>query len=261
MFKIITTTIAFLLGLIAFGQVSENRTVAEFSKLKASHGIEVFYTVSTTQSVKVETDDNEKLAYIKTEVEGQTLKVYVDNNSKEDYSYGTGKGRNINGMRFKVLKVYITGKALTAIKASSSASVKLENLNSVDQLEVAASSSATVSGTFDCTDLQVDVSSSGNFKGKVNAKNVAVEVSSSADCDLMGKADKVTIKASSSADCNAKDLVAEEVTVRASSSADVTVFASKSLDATATSSSSVDYFGNPFQVNTDKSSSGSVNKR
>jgi hypothetical protein len=77
----------------------------------------------------------------------------------------------------------------------------------------------------------------------------------------MGKADKVTIKASSSADCNAKDLVAEEVTVRASSSADVTVFASKSLDATATSSSSVDYFGNPFQVNTDKSSSGSVNKR
>ena len=48
MFKIITTTIAFLLGLIAFGQVSENRTVAEFSKLKASHDIEVFYTVSTT---------------------------------------------------------------------------------------------------------------------------------------------------------------------------------------------------------------------
>lgn len=261
MSKIIISTVTFLISLVAFGQVSENRTVAEFSKLKASQGIEVFYTVSTTQSVKVETDDNEKLAYIKTEVEGQTLKVYVDNNSKEDYSYGTGKGKNINGMRFKVLKVYITGNALTAIKASSSASVKLENLNSVDQLEVAASSSATVSGTFDCTDLQVDVSSSGNFKGKVNAKNVAIEVSSSADCDLMGKAEKVTIKASSSADCNAKDLVAEAVTVKASSSADVTVFATKSLDASATSSSSVDYFGNPFQVNTDKSSSGSVNKR
>lgn len=261
MSKIIISTVTFLISLVAFGQVSENRTVAEFSKLKASHGIEVFYTVSTTQSVKVETDDNEKLAYIKTEVEGQTLKVYVDNNSKEDYSYGTGKGKNINGMRFKFLKVYITGKALTAIKASSSASVKLQNLNSVDQLEVAASSSATVSGTFDCTDLQVDVSSSGNFKGKVNAQNVAVEVSSSADCDLIGKAVKVTIKASSSADCNAKDLVAEAVTVKASSSADVTVFATKSLDASATSSSSVDYFGNPFQVNTDKSSSGSVNKR
>lgn len=261
MSKIIISTVTFLISLVAFGQVSENRTVAEFSKLKASQGIEVFYTVSTTQSVKVETDDNEKLAYIKTEVEGQTLKVYVDNNSKEDYSYGTGKGKNINGMRFKFLKVYITGKALTAIKASSSASVKLQNLNSVDQLEVAASSSATVSGTFDCTDLQVDVSSSGNFKGKVNAQNVAVEVSSSADCDLIGKAVKVTIKASSSADCNAKDLVAEAVTVKASSSADVTVFATKSLDASATSSSSVDYFGNPFQVNTDKSSSGSVNKR
>ncbi|WP_412477012.1 head GIN domain-containing protein [Flavobacterium sp. TBRC 19031] len=261
MSKIIITTVSFLFSLMAFGQVSETRTVAEFSKLKASQGIEVFYTVSATQSLKVETDDNEKLAYIKTEVEGQTLKVYVDNNSKEDYSYGTGKGKNINGMRFKVLKVYITGKALTAIKASSSASVKVENLNSVDQLEVAASSSATVSGIFDCTDLQVDVSSSGNFKGKVNAQNVAVEVSSSADCDLIGKAVKVTIKASSSADCNAKDLVAEVVTVKASSSADVTVFATKSLDATATSSSSVDYFGNPFQVNTDKSSSGSVNKR
>lgn len=261
MSKIIATTTAFLLSMIAFGQVSETRTVADFSKLKASHGIEVFYTVSSTQSVKVETDDNEKLAYIKTEVEGQILKVYVDNNSKEDYSYGSGKGKNINGMRFTVLKVYITGKALTAIKASSSADVKLQNLNTVDQLEIASSSSASVSGSFDCADLQVDVSSSGNFKGKLNAKNVAIEVSSSADCDLMGKAEKVTIKASSSADCNAKDLIADEVTVKVSSSADVTIYAAKSLDATATSSGSVVYYGNPLQVNTDKSSSGSVNKR
>lgn len=261
MSKIIATATAFLLSLIAFGQVSENRTVAEFSKLNASHGIEVFYTVSPTQSVKVETDDNEKLQYIKTEVEGETLKVFVDNNSKENYSYGSHKGKNINGMHFKTLKVFISGKALTAIKASSSAHVKMQNLNSVNQLEIASSSSATVSGTFDCTDLQVDVSSSANFKGKVNAKNVTIEVSSSADCDLMGKAEKVTIKAGSSADCNAKDLVAEEVTVQAGSSADVSVYASRSLNATATSSGSVDYYGNPSQVNADKSSSGSVNKR
>lgn len=261
MTKIITTTTAFLISLFAFAQVSESRTVGDFSKLKASHGIEVFYTVSSTNSIKVETDDNQKLQYIKTEVEGETLKVFVDNNSKENYSYGNRKGKNINGMNFKTLKVYISGKALTAIKASSSAKIKIENLNSANQLDIAVSSSGSVSGTFNCDDLKIDVSSSGDFKGKVNTKTATIEASSSGDLDLSGKANQVTVKASSSADCNLKGFIAEEATVKASSSADVSIQVTKSLKADASSSADIDYYGNPSQVSVEKSSSGSVNKK
>lgn len=261
MTKVIATTTAFLLSLMAFAQVSESRTVAEFSKLKASQGIEVFYTVSTTNSVKVETDDNEKLKYIKTVVAGEMLKVFVENDSKNNYSSGNRKGRNINGINFKILKVFITGKALTEIKASSSASIKLENLNSANQLEIASSSSGSIFGSFDCNDLRIDVSSSGDFKGKVNAKNITIEASSSAGVDLAGKASQVMVKASSSADCNLKDLIAEGAKVKASSSADVTIHTTKFLDAEASSSADINYYGNPSQVDADKSSSGSVNKR
>lgn len=261
MSKIIISTVTFLISLVAFGQVSENRTVAEFSKLKASQGIEVFYTVSTTQSVKVETDDDQRLQYIKTKVEGETLTIFVDTENTKNPKSKKGNNRTIDGVSFNTLKVYVTGKALTNIKASSSASIQIQNLNATEKVEITASSSGSISGTFDCSDIKADVSSSGEVKGKLNAKTVQVAASSSGDVTLDGKATELEIKASSSGSCNLKGLTVEKAIVKASSSAEVTLTVTKSLDAVASSSADVNYYGNPFQVNTDNSSSGSVNKR
>ena len=87
MTKLILTITSFIVGLVATAQVSENRNVSDFSKLKASQGIEVLYTVSNSNSIKVETDDNERLQMIKTEVEGETLKIFVDtDNAKKPKS-------------------------------------------------------------------------------------------------------------------------------------------------------------------------------
>lgn len=260
MSKVIATAAAILISLIASSQVSENRNVTGFSKLKASTGIDVFYTVSTTTSVKVETDDNEKLQYIKTEVDGETLKVFVET-EKNNYSSRNRNGKNVNGVNFKTLKVYITGKALTAVKASSSSKIKIQNLNSADQIEIAASSSGSVVGNFDCNEMKVDVSSSGDFDGNVNAKTINIESSSSADVDIIGKTTTLEVKASSSSSCNLKKLESENVKAKASSSADITLNVTKSLDAEATSSASINYYGNPAQVKAEKGSSGSVNKK
>ena len=86
-------------------------------------------------------------------------------------------------------------------------------------------------------------------------------MSSSGDVTLDGNATSLEVKASSSGDCNLKGLTVVDAKVKASSSADVTLTVTKSLDAAASSSADVNYYGNPSQVNTDKSSSGSVNKR
>ena len=261
MSKVIATTTAFLLNLMAFAQVSESRTVAEFSKLKASQGIAVFYTVSTTNSIKVETDDNEKMKFIKTEVEGGILKIFIDTYS-EDNSNNKRKKKNYNNnVNFKTLKVFVSGPSLQSIKASSSANIKMENTNSANQVDIAVSSSGSVSGKFNCNSISIDASSSGDFKGEVEAKTVAVETSSSADVDLNGKTIQLNIKSSSSSTCNTDKLLAEEVLATASSSADINVYASKSLEAKASSSADINYYGNPLQVNVEKSSSGSVNKR
>ncbi|UPT71732.1 MAG: DUF2807 domain-containing protein [Flavobacterium sp. JAD_PAG50586_2] len=260
MSKVIATATAFLISLIAFSQVSENRTVADFSKLKAATSVQVSYTVSETKSVKVETDDREKLQFIKTEVENGTLKVFVD--AGEGKYKGSKKGnRSVNGIRFQTLKVTISGPSLTAFKVSSSADINIENLNTSDELDLAASSSGSISGKFKANTVSVDVSSSADFKGSMDAKTVTAEVSSSGEAIINGKAENLKVKVSSSGTCNAKGLLAETVEVRASSSADATVYASKSIDAKASSSADISYYGNPSQVIADKSSSGSVNKK
>jgi len=260
MAKAIITLTAFLVSLAGFSQVSENRSAGDFSKLKASHGIEVFYTVSNTKSIKVETDDNEKLKFIKTEVEGSTLKVFVDTGNGNYKGSKKGK-RKIDGVHFNILKVTISGPSLESIKASSSANVKILNLNSADQIDIAVSSSGSISGKFSCNGLSIDASSSGDLTVDIDSKTVTVETSSSADIDLKGKTDKLTVKSSSSSSCDAYKLIAEDVVATASSSADINLHVLKSLNARASSSADINYTGNPSNVSKDQSSSGSVNHK
>lgn len=254
MFKSIIASITILNSFAVFSQVSENRTVGDFSKLKTAASVNVFYTVSNTKSVKVETDDNEKLKFIKTEVENGTLKIFVDSRD------GKGK-KSWRGVRFKTLKVYVSGPSLSSVKASSSSRVKIENVNSAKQLAIDVRSSASISGKFDCSEMSIEASSSADFKGQVEAQSVDVKTSSSADVALSGKTNRLKIDSSSSSSCDADKLIAENVTAEASSSADIDVFASKSLNAKASSSAGINYYGNPSQVVADKNSSGSVNKK
>lgn len=108
MTKFILTATALLASLVAFAQVSENRKVSGFSKLKASQGIDVFYTVSDVNSIKVETDDNERLQMIKTEVDGETLKIFIETKNAQKLKSKNGKKTKINGVGFNILKVYVT---------------------------------------------------------------------------------------------------------------------------------------------------------
>lgn len=258
MSKVIVTITTFLLSLMAFSQVSENRSVGNFSKLKASHGIEVFYTISTTNSIRVETDDNERLKMVKTEIENGTLKVFVETKDNKNYSSKSSKGYNIDGVNFKVLKVYISGPSLTSYKASSSADISIEGENETSSVSIDVSSSGSISGKFSADKFMLDASSSGDFNGTVQSNNVAIETSSSSDVVISGKTETLDIKSSSSSSCVAKDLLANNVIVSASSSADVKVFASKVLNAKASSSADIVYYGNPTQLTEDESSSGSI---
>lgn len=246
-------------------QVSENRQVENFSKLKVSSSIDVFYTISDKASVIVETDDAEKMKLVKTKVEGGTLVLSIDTKGYKAKKNKEKKKSNnisfINGVRFEVLKITISGPNLEAIKTSASAAVKFQNTNSTSNLEIAVSSSGSIFGNFECTNLNVIASSSGFFKGTISAKSIIIESSSSSEVNLSGKALKIDVKASSSSTCNLKNLTVENVFVQASSSADVIVNATKLIEAKASSSGSISFFGNPQNVSKEMSSSGSVSKR
>ena len=254
MIKFILFVTLFFTGLIT-AQVTENREVADFSKLKASSGIQVFYTVSNTKSVKVETDDVAKMQYIKTEVDGETLKLYIEN---------TGKSKNKkwnNGISFKVLKITISGPNLNEIKASSSAFIKIQSWNKTDDLQISVSSSGTIKGNFECNTVNIQASSSGEFIANVVAKATTVASSSSSTVTLEGKSTDLNCSASSSGDCNLKEFKVENAIASASSSGSITVNTSKSIEAKASSSGSISFFGNPTNVSKEMSSSGSISKK
>lgn len=261
MIKIILTLAAFLISIISLAQVSENREVANFSKLNVSTGITVLYTISDSKSIQIETDSREKLQYVKTEVEGETLKLYVNTDSEKNTNKKLKKRGWNNGVNFKVLKIIVSGPNLKEIKANSSADVTIKNTNFSANLNIEISSSGSISGNFNCSNLFIDASSSGEFSGKINATSIDLESSSSSDVILSGKATRIVIQASSSSSCNLENLVVETATIKANSSADVTITVSKSLTAKATSSASVDYYGNPSQISKEESSSGSVTKK
>lgn len=266
MIKIIITISAFLISSLLLAQVSENREVSNFSKLQASQGIEVFYTISNTISVNVETDDLELLKYIKTEVENNVLKLYVDSKgykTKNSKSKVTGKNKtlSINGINFNFLKIIISGPNLESIKASSSADIKIENWNTTTNLDIEVSSAASLSGKFECIKAFVDASSSGAFSGTINATTIEMESSSASNVVLSGKAKEIIINASSSADCNLKQLKVEDAKIKATSSSDVVVTVTKSINAKASSSADISFYGNPLQIEKEESSSGSISKK
>jgi len=265
---IIFTTL--LVTTLLTAQISENREVAGFSKLKASSSIDVFYTISDIVSVKVDTDDAEKMKLIKTAVVDGTLILSIDT---DDYKKNRNRQKSkrkdrsrsnvsfINGVDFQLLKITVSGPNLEAIKASSSAFVKIQNVNKSDNLDIAVSSSGTIKGNFECNSINVQASSSGEFVAEVLAKSAIIESSSSSTVTLEGKASEMNVKASSSGDCNLQEFRVENAIVLASSSASVTMYASKSIEAKASSSASISFYGNPTNVSKEMSSSGSVTKR
>ena len=263
--KFIIITTLLITGFLS-AQISENRDVADFSKLKASTGIEVFYTISDVKSIKVITDLQENLHYIKTNVENNTLNIYIEKDlSKRELKKSKRRhGRNGNGtnnLKFKILKVIVSGPNLNAIKASSSGFVKLENLNTSDNLDIAVSSSGSIKGNFECKNLKIDASSSGEFVAEVVSKSAMIESSSSSMVTLEGKAVELNVKASSSGDCNLKEFKVENAVVLASSSASVAVTVTNSVEAKASSSADVVVYGNPENLTKEVSSSGSVVKK
>lgn len=263
MTRVILFTTALLFSLLTNAQISENRTVGAFSKIKVSQGIDLIYTQSSTQEVKVETDDTERMQYVKTEIEGSTLRVYLDtkNAPKSEKKKKRKNFSSYNGVNFDVLKVYVSNSLVDDFKVSSSASLIVKNGLNATNVSIDCSSSGNFVGTVKCEKAIIEASSSADVDANITADAISVSANSSADVELSGTTEKITIRSSSSADCKAKNLIAKSAVVESSSSSDVDVFASEKLTASASSSASVNYFGNPKDVEKSESSSGSVSKR
>jgi len=206
---------------------SQNRNVAPFHKIKVSSGIDLYLKQGSDEAVKVVADEAIQDRII-TEVEGETLHIYIKN--KNNWNWGWRQEK----------KVYVTFDDLTALNASAGSDVEAEGPVKLKDVEISASSGADVD--FD----------------QLTAETLALDASSGADIDIAGTTTNLTAKSSSGSDINCKELVAENCQANASSGSDITIYVTKSLTANASSAADIRYKGNPQERTTNESSSGDI---
>lgn len=204
--------------------VKEVRNVNHFTAVHASAGIKVYIIQSSIIGVTVEATEN-VLSRIKTVVKGNVLHVSYDGRKMPD-------DRGV---------VYVSMPIATEIKATSAAEVKVKGELSGSNITILASSSAEV-------------------EGNIEYRNVKITASSSAEIELKGNAENCMVTASSSADVDLEKLVCTKALVKASSAAEVDVYVTTSFSGDASSAAEITYYGDPSEVETDRSSAGSVKK-
>lgn len=235
--KLITETQMYAMGgsggnnsSTSFGSASEEvRKVASFSGIQVSSGINVSFTQDAKQKVVVESDRPE---FVKTEVVGDILKIYVDNN-------------NNRNLKFKKLSVTVSAPELSKIAVNSGANFNTLNTVKSDYFQIAATSGANLKADLDTKGkVELSTTSGSNVRLNVNADELEMSATSGSSATLYGKIRATTFDVSSAATVNAQDLETQKSKINASSAANIKVNATENINVTGTSGASVRYRSN-----------------
>ena len=215
-----------------------------------------FDEIKVAQSIKAEVVKADEEKVVVTAPADILDDVLVENNNGQLYIHFKP---NLN-ISARNVAVKIFAKDFSSIKASSSASIIIKDQFTQDKTDIQVSSSASIKGNLEANDLSIAVSSSGTYSGTVWAVNLDTQVSSSGDVIISGKTKNAKMKSSSSGTLNAKNVVAENADVSASSSGDISLSVSNQLDASASSSGDINIYrkGNLNVISQKESSGGSV---
>ncbi|WP_304343970.1 DUF4252 domain-containing protein [Chryseobacterium koreense] len=209
----------------------ENRNVPKFSGIKVSNGINVSFTQNPEQKVLVDTDANLQ-QYVKTEVAGDILKIYVDN---------SGNKR----LNFKKINVFVSAPELNKIAVNSGSSFSTLNTLNSSYFQIATSSRAHLKADLSTKGkVELSTTSGSEARLKVEAENLEMSATSGSSATLYGKISETAFDVSSASTVNAQDLVSQISTVNASSAASLKVNVAKSLKAEISSAASVRYRAN-----------------
>ena len=225
---------------------SEERKVGAFSNIQVSNGIKVNFTQDQTSKVVV-TTDQDKQQYIKTNVEGGTLKIYVDNKGQQNF--------NIN-----YIIVDVQNPTLQKVQVNSGANFLTNGKVASNSINLDLSSAGSIIGEFEVKkEALVDASSAASGKVDINGPSLKFSGSSGSSFTLTGSVNNANIDVSSAATLNANGLKTKSTDVSASSAATARVFATDSLNSRTSSGATVKYTGNP-KTYSDRNTSGGSTK-
>jgi hypothetical protein len=205
--------------------ITKDASVGSFNSVDVSGALEVHITQGTSNSVKIEADQN-LLDLIEVFTDGNTLVARTRN------------GYNLQPSRRIV--VYVAAPEFKGIDVSGASKIIADN---------------TISGT----DMHIGASGASHISMEVSGSKISSDLSGASSLSLKGQATDFDLEASGASHSNCYDLVAENAFIDLSGASSAEITANKSLRAEASGASHVRYKGNA-SVNSNTSGAGSVKR-
>jgi hypothetical protein len=206
--------------------VSEQRPINKsFKRIQVSTGIDLFLTQSDNPSISVQADENIQ-GLIITEIENETLKIYMD---KSSYHVASKK----------VVVNFIT---IEQIRASSGSEVFSTNTLKVPSLDLSTSSGSEIELT-----VETNYINSSSSSGSV--------------LTLEGKTKEFVGSSSSGSQLNASKLITDYCETSASSGSNLSVNCLEEFNANASSGANIENHESAVKNIVKSSSGGSVNTK
>ncbi len=200
----------------------ETRKVEDFTKIEISGNYKIILVQDSSLSLNINADDN-LLEYIKTSVDGNTLRIKNKNICSDDITVTIGV-RNLE-------EIHASG----AVEISSTGKIKTGDID----LQLSGSTKTTLD---------------------LNAARINTQGSGSTEINLKGQASAHDLDLSGNGNVNAFDFIVGDYNIATSGSSDCKINVLRALNVQSSGSSSIQYRGNPTQVNNHKSGSSSIEK-
>jgi hypothetical protein len=236
MLKIITTLTLFLVGILAKGQVSEDRSVSTFTKVKVQNGIELVYLQGDKPAIRIEAPESAALKNTVTKMSGKTLTIFLKNSSNQD-------------MVVPNVKVYLTAHDLEELTVDSNAKITIpEDLYSKN-IKIQLNSGAHLSGRLKIENTAtVSTDKNTKFEGRIESAKLYADFSSNSKINLTGKSESATFKTSNSTYLNARNYASRAIDIKSSGKSVAVVNAHFDLSVDVTDEARVSYFGFPRNI-------------
>lgn len=210
---------------------AEVRNLKGYTAIDVSGAIDLYLSQGTEDAVAVSASSDEIIARIRSEMRGNTLRIYFD-----------GKGLNWKKWGNYKMKAYVTFKQLNNIEASGACNVK-------------------VSGKIRQEQLRIEMSGASDFKGDVEISDLKLNASGASRITVNGSVKMLGVNANGASDIRGYDISAEQCKVDASGASVVRITVNKELNATASGASAIYYKGEGLIRDINTSGGATVKRR
>jgi len=201
------------------------RTTSEYDEISVGGPFKVELVYGKEGAIIIKGDEN-LLEYIKTEVDGSKLKIYIENDVTLKYGE-------------RDIEIIIPFEKINSVSFAGSGDIKTKDSISAENFEIKFAGSGD-----------------GNFE--VNCPNLKVALAGSGDLKVTGNSTELEAKLAGSGDLDCSKLEAQNTDASVAGSGDLKINCIKKLTAKIAGSGDIHYKGKPESIDSKVAGSGNI---